>query len=223
MLQIILNNPQVGIAMFAMLILAISVHEMAHAWMAYRCGDDTAARLGRMTLNPVVHFDPMGFLFILMAPIGWGKPVPFNPLNLRDVQRDSMLIALAGPVSNLIQAVALAGVFRLFLYEPVADLILRLPSGESIFQAGILVSSYGVLINLALAFFNLIPLFPLDGEKILAGILPREQAYKLEEFRQYSVMIFFTLIGISFVFNVPIFGYYLQVVVDPIRKLLIGM
>ncbi|MFB3787855.1 MAG: site-2 protease family protein [bacterium] len=223
MLQIILDNPQAGFAMFAMLILAISVHEMAHAWMAYHCGDDTAARLGRLTINPVVHFDAMGFLFILMAPIGWGKPVPFNPLNLRDIRRDSMLIALAGPVSNLIQAVALALLFRLFLYEPVAEFIMRLPTGESIFHAGILVSSYGVLINLALAFFNLIPLFPLDGEKILAGILPREQADKMEEFRQYSVMIFFGLIGISLVFNVSVFGYYLQVVVDPIRQLLIGM
>ncbi|MGC9327938.1 MAG: site-2 protease family protein [Candidatus Hinthialibacter sp.] len=218
----ILKNPQAGIAMMAMLVLAISFHEMAHAWMALRRGDDTAARMGRLTLNPAVHFDPMGILFIMVATIGWGRPVPVNPLNLHDVRRDSMFIALAGPVSNILQALVLALLYRLLTIASVENAILNLPSGESILIACFLVTQYGVLINLALAFFNLIPLFPLDGEKILGGILPSEQAIKLEEFRQHSMMILFMLLAMGLIFGVSIIGFYFDIVVMPLTKLFLG-
>ncbi len=218
----ILQEPKAGIAMLAMLILAISVHEMAHAWMAYRCGDDTAARMGRLTINPAVHFDPVGILFIMVATIGWGRPVPYNPLNLKNVQRDSMYIAMAGPVSNLIQALLLAILFRICLYPPIGEMVLNLPSGTAIFESCILVTKYGVFINLALAFFNLIPLFPLDGEKILGGVLPREQAIHLEEFRQHSMMILFMILAAGMLLNIDIIGFYLDNIVTPLMYVLLG-
>lgn len=222
MFWLMMNNPMVGIPAFCMLILAISVHEMAHAWMAYRCGDDTAARMGRLTINPVVHFDAMGFMFIMFAFFGWGRPVPFNPLRLRNMHRDTMLIAAAGPASNVIQAVFLALLFRIITIPSVAESIQALPSGGNIFTACILVFSIGVSLNLVLAFFNLIPLFPLDGEKILIWFLPREQAIFMEDHRQHGTMILFMIIGISFFLDFPILHYYFNMTSGPISRILVG-
>lgn len=222
MLWRIFEDPQAGIALFAMLVLAISVHEMAHAWMALRCGDDTAARMGRLTINPVAHFDPMGFLFILMCPIGWGKPVPVNPYNLRDVRQYSMYIAMAGPVSNIIQAIVLSLLYRLITMHSIENALIHIPGGESILIACILVTQYGVMINLGLAFFNLIPLFPLDGEKILGGVLPHQQAEKLEEFRKHSMMVLFLILASEMFLGFSIIGYYFDSIVFPIMKFLLS-
>lgn len=222
MLWMILQDPKEGVALFAMLILAISVHEMAHAWMAFRRGDDTAALMGRLTINPVAHFDPLGLLFIMFATIGWGKPVPFNPLKLKNIQKDSMLIALAGPVSNLLQALALAILYRLCTYPPIGEAILNTYFGGTLFESCILVTKYGVFINLALAFFNLIPLFPLDGEKVLGGLLPYQQAIKLEEFRQHSIMILFMIIAAGSLLNLDIIGVYLNNIITPLMYAMLG-
>jgi Zn-dependent protease len=222
MFYLISSNLQFGLSYFFMLILAISVHEMAHAWMAHKRGDDTAALMGRMTINPMVHFDPVGFLFILFMPFGWGKPVPFNPMNLRDVKKDSMLIALAGPVSNIIQASILAVLFRLLEVNIVYSTLVKLPGGEKIIEAMALVFVCGVMINLLLAFFNMIPLFPLDGEKILAGVLPREQEMKLYDFRKHSMMVLMGIIMIGYFLNIHILSYYFHLTAFPVIKLMIG-
>jgi len=222
MIDYIISNPQEGIAFFCMLILAISIHEMAHAWMAFRCGDDTAALMGRLTPNPAAHFDPMGFTFILLGPIGWGKPVPFNPARLKNPSRDSMLIAMAGPLSNLIQAFFLAMLFRFIQLDFVEKLFLEFHSGEAMLNTCALVFTAGVGCNLMLAFFNMIPLFPLDGEKILAWFLPREQAIMLEEFQPHAPIVLFLLLAAGFLFGFPILTWYLQIVTTPISHLLIG-
>lgn len=216
-------GPQFAVSFAFMIILAISVHEMAHAWMAKRCGDDTAERLGRLTINPTVHFDPIGFFCVLFMPIGWGKPVPYNPYNLGHVRRDGMYIALAGPVSNIIQAVALAFIYRFIEIPFIANMIFNLPFGSAILSAAGTVCFVGVLVNLMLAFFNMIPLFPLDGEKIAIGILPHEQATMLEDFRQYSTVVLMVLFMYPFVLGIPgIIGIYLQSTAFPLLLLMIG-
>lgn len=217
-------GPQFAIAFAFMVVLAISVHEMAHAWMAKRCGDDTAERLGRITINPVSHFDPVGFLCVLFAPIGWGKPVPYNPYNLQDMRRDGMYIALAGPVSNIIQAVALAFIFQILNSSMVAGLFTATSLGGALYNAAWIVCFVGVWINLSLAFFNMIPLFPLDGEKILIGLLPYRQAIQVEDFRQYSPMVLMALFMYPFVLPLPsVIHLFIHFTSEPLRRLLIGI
>lgn len=219
MIYLFLDNPQLGAAILGVLILAISLHEMAHAWMALRCGDDTAAREGRLTLNPAVHFDPVGILFILFATFGWGRPVPVNPYNLRDIRRDSMLISIAGPVSNILQAIAFALLFRLLFLQPVHQLI-----GTSVAETCLLIFVWGVRINLALAFFNMIPLFPLDGEKVFMGLVSHEYALKMEEFRRYGIMVLFLLLmSGAFLGGKSILHIYFELTSYPLGNLLLGI
>ncbi|MFN3337105.1 MAG: site-2 protease family protein [Thermomicrobium sp.] len=166
-------------------VVAITIHEFAHAWTALRLGDDTAARLGRVTLNPLAHLDPIGSLGLLMIVflgfgIGWGRPVPVNPNRLRWGHRGMALTALAGPLSNVIVALAFALPYRLGFPaapEVVTTFVQRL-----------------VLVNLLLAAFNLIPIPPLDGLKILLGILPAFWYPVLAPLERYGVGILLVLI-----------------------------
>ena len=158
------------------LTISLSIHECAHAWAAYRLGDDTAARMGRMTLNPFAHLDPIGTLLIVTGmPLGWAKPVPVNPLRLRQPRRDLSLVALAGPVSNIILGVLFSGIFFVMSYQSV---------GTGWF---ILLTSF-VHINFSLAIFNLLPLHPLDGSKVLPLILSRTAADKYEQVMERAGM-----------------------------------
>ena len=169
---------------------ALTIHEFAHAWAAYKLGDDTAQRQGRLTLDPLAHLDPLGSLLILVillfgAPlIGWAKPVPFNPRNLSNPRRDSILIAIAGPISNIIQAafwLALLFAFRFgaeragvrFDPDTVWEMVMnQRPDMNS--MAGIVTTilAFGVLTNIGLAAFNMIPIPPLDGHYVLEGLGP---------------------------------------------------
>jgi len=161
------------------LLVAITIHEFAHAAMADRLGDPTPRLMGRLTLNPLAHLDPIGTLMLLIFHFGWGKPVPIDPFNLRNPRRDLALISLAGPASNLILAVLLSILIRLIgpigLIRPVISL------------------------NIILAIFNLLPIYPLDGFKIISGILPPEQACQWEELQSFGPLILFLLIF-------PLFG-----------------
>jgi len=149
-------------------ILALTVHEYAHALAAHKLGDDTAKNAGRLTLNPLAHLDPIGTLMLFFSKLfGWAKPVPFNPANFRNPVRDSTLVALAGPVSNLITAVAVAIIFKIFI---VFDLFRLLPRSSVQDVADIL--SYAILINVAIGVFNMLPIPPLDGFKVLSYFLP---------------------------------------------------
>ena len=173
------------------LILAISIHEFAHAFVADKLGDPTARSQGRLTLNPIAHIDPIGTIvlpLVLMLlsggsfAFGWGKPTPFDPYNLAHPRRDTGLISLAGPVSNLLLA------------SVVALAIHFLPGFFYMFLAPF------VIINISLAIFNLIPVGPLDGQKILFGLLPRDLAYEFQVImNRYGTLILILLI-------LPIFG-----------------
>ena len=149
-------------------VVASSFHEFAHAWMAHRLGDDTAKYAGRLTLNPISHIDPAGIiiLIVLLASsggrfgFGWAKPVPFNPNRLSKPKRDIGLVALAGPVSNILQAMVIATFFKLFEPQIMSN------------QGAINFFGIFLFLNIILAGFNLVPIPPLDGSKVLFSILP---------------------------------------------------
>jgi Zn-dependent protease len=174
--------------------------------------------MGRITLNPVAHFDPIGFLAIVFFPIGWGKPVPYVERNLRHPIRDGMFIAAAGPVSNLILAAISGVLLRVLLYVGQFGIF----DGETISRLlyfFIFLISWSLYINLALCFFNLIMLFPLDGEKILLGLLPPHAAYKVMEFRQFAPMALLML----FVFGSDIIFQWINIMATPFAYLFSGL
>lgn len=183
------------------LLIAITVHEFAHAWTADRLGDPTPGLLGRISLNPLRHLDPLGTLMLLFFRFGWGKPVPFDPYNLRRPRRDAALISLAGPAVNLILAAALSFGLRL--------------SASSLFS----VFLYScILINVNLAIFNLLPVPPLDGSKILYGILPRDWADEYNDFMgRYGQFLLILLI-------LPLGGSSLAIsLILPVINLITGL
>jgi Zn-dependent protease len=182
-----------GLIFYLCLVVLLTFHEFAHAWMAWKLGDDTARLQGRLSLNPVVHIDPIGTvllpLFMIFASptvgrflIGWAKPVPFNPANLRNRWRDEMLIAMAGPAMNIILAVALVAFARVALMfgsGELTDLFLQ--------TAGL---------SLMLCFFNLIPIPPLDGSHVMRNLSGMS-------YETYSNLCRFGFIGIIIVINIP--------------------
>lgn len=189
-----INVAQVLIA-FVVLLFSLTVHEMAHALTADRLGDPTARRLGRVSLNPIVHIDLIGtvvFPLVALASnvplIGWAKPVPVDIRRLSHPRRDWVLVAAAGPASNLIMAVAAAAVIAVM---PVSPLVLGEPN-VSVPLASFL--NQAVRLNLLLAVFNMLPIPPLDGGNVLGGLLPRPLAAQYEKLRPYGVILIYALI-----------------------------
>ena len=187
---------------YIVLLFAITIHEAAHGWAALKFGDSTAYHMGRVTLNPIPHIDPIGtFLFPLMMMftgiplLGWAKPVPVNPLNLRNPRRDNLWISFAGPLSNFTAAAAFLIIIRIIkAASPQSFYVTPGLSGSfQPVQALILVLYFGVLINSFLAIFNLIPIPPLDGSGVLMGMLSDEAAEKYDRIRPYG---FFIIIGL---------------------------
>lgn len=190
-------NPIVGLinlaAFTVALVVGITVHEFSHAWAAARLGDRTAQRQGRLTLNPMAHLDPVGTLLIFIAGFGWGKPTPVTPSNIRIGEKAGMaVVALAGPISNIIVATLAAMPFRLGT--------LSLPSSG--IDAQMLQAL--VLWNVVLAVFNLLPIAPLDGFKVALGVLPRALAVPFARTERFGMIILLMVVLMDAVLNVGI-------------------
>ena len=192
------SNPSAAVAFLLGLVIGITVHEAAHATSAYLLGDDTAYRDGRVTLNPASHLDVLGSLMLLMAGFGWGRPTPVMPSKLRGGIFGPVAVALAGPLSNLV-IVAVCGALYL------------VPTFQTGYLAIVVVMT--AFTNALLFVFNLIPIPPLDGSKILFPFLPRFLDGFVDFMNQYGPMILFGLIIVSFVTNLPIFNVLLAPVV----------
>jgi Zn-dependent protease len=169
-----------------LLLICFPVHEFAHAWAAYKLGDNTSNRMGRLTLNPVKHLDPLGSLLFVLTGFGWAKPVPVNPYYLNGNPKTSFaLVAIAGPVSNIILAIIFAVVYQTIDYVGGLDVVGRIIS---------IFCFLAVRINLSLAFFNLIPIPPLDGSRILSALLPNSASDILAQIERYSFLILMLLV-----------------------------
>ncbi len=210
------------------LLFAITIHEAAHGWVAYRLGDPTAMASGRVTLNPIAHIDLFGtiilplLLAVFGAPVfGWAKPVPVNPHFLRNPRRDGFWISLAGPAANIIAAViALLLIILLKTLTPVTTTTLynfltaRGPAaGLQPLQGLVIILFYLVLINTYLVAFNLIPMYPLDGSGVLEGLLPDHLADQYARLRPYGFIIVVILISVGF----------LDLIIRPLQYLILGI
>lgn len=184
------------------LLLALVLHEYAHARVAVAMGDFTPRFTGRLTLNPVAHIDPIGLIMLLVAHFGWAKPVMVNPRNFRDMRKGNILVALAGPAANFVTAFV-AMFLMILMYRLNVDMSIGVKT----------VLSMIVLFNVNFGIFNLIPLPPLDGSKILLEFLPREYAYKYMGIERYSFIILIVMM------MTPILGGILI----PLSQLILGL
>lgn len=180
------------------MLLSLSVHESSHAYSAYRAGDDTAALQGRISLNPLKHLDPWGLIFFLVFKFGWAKPCPVAPYRLKNPRRDEIVISLAGPGSNLV----LALVFALILRASWQNLL----SVGEIGKMVLLFLAIGAQINSALAFFNVLPIPPLDGSHVLAGILPLRWQPGFQRIMPYGMLILLGLVMLGSFTHLDVFS-----------------
>jgi Zn-dependent protease len=208
-------TPSLLISRVITLVIALSFHEFAHAWTANHFGDDTPRLYGRLTLNPLAHLDPIGSLMLIIAGFGWAKPVPVNPYALQRRSRSATTwVALAGPLSNLLMAILAAIPFRLGIV-PFAMTNGWLPSAYGFLQTFI-------QINLLLMLFNLIPLSPLDGEKVAQGLFPGSWVNFLDTIRPYGPLILMVLVFVLPRLGIDIIGWTLRPLFNLFWTVLVG-
>jgi Zn-dependent protease len=195
MLFLILNK----LFLILSFVIAVVIHEYSHGWMALNLGDDTALESGRLSINPLAHIDPVGTILLpllLLAvgfiPFGWAKAVPINPYNFSNQKKDVALVSLAGPAANISLATLAALLLRLGGVVPSRTIFLN--ATQTITNPFINFLFYLILVNLFLGFFNLIPIPPLDGSKILSAYLPRNLAWKYKKIAPYGILIIFGLL-----------------------------
>ena len=201
------------------ILVAITFHEVAHGYVAFRLGDSTAKMLGRLTLNPLAHIDLFGtiimpiMLFVLTEGrfmFGYAKPVPINPMNFKNPRKGMALSAAAGPITNMILALASVIVLNLIL-APLAGLLPDMAK-ETVMKPLLMIFSASVLMNIVLASFNMIPIPPLDGGRVLTGLLPSKQALFFDKIEPFGFIIVLVLIytGIANLFIMPVIKFFLK-------------
>ena len=199
------------------ILLALTFHEYAHGYVAHKHGDDTAKLSGRLTLNPLAHLDLLGTIMIFLVHFGWAKPVPVNPYNLRNPKKDMLWISAAGPLANMMLALISGLSFRLIFA------IAGIPNEHSILRLLIFMVYMSLQINLALAIFNVLPIAPLDGSKILFGILPAKYENVVYFFERYGPFILIGSILFGRATGVPILGGLIWPFVKFFSKLFAGI
>jgi Zn-dependent protease len=207
--ETIIMTPEYFILRVPVILIALTIHECAHGYVAWRMGDPTARDAGRLTLNPLAHLDPFGAIMLLFGPFGWAKPVPVNGFNFRNPKKGVLFVSLAGPASNILLAIALGYALRgLASFAPNS---LAIPYLTDFFRLSI-------LINIGIAFFNLIPIPPLDGSNILAGLLPNHLIPAYLNKIRYLPMIFMILLLAEWGLHIPIFSAIMNPLFTPFQK-----
>lgn len=191
-------------------LLCLSVHEACHGYMAYALGDPTAKHAGRLTLDPIRHLDPIGTICLLFFHVGWAKPVPVNPGNFKHPRRDIALVSLAGPVSNFLLALV-----ALFLYYP-----LRLAESSIVMTIALMLYMVAVM-SIGLGVFNLIPVPPLDGSKILLSFLPRKYEWKFAQYQQFIQFGLLILLVLG-VLNTPI-RFFVNIIYQGLASIVLAV
>ena len=200
------------------ILLSISFHEFAHGWVAYRLGDPTAKEAGRLTLNPVKHFNLFGFLMMMIVHFGWATPVPVNPNYFKNPSKGMLYTALAGPAANMILALISSLLYSIF--AAIVSLITVMPSDFvlNIIQNTGTLLVYMLYMNIGLAVFNLIPIYPLDGSRVLGYFMPQKYHEFMAKYGQYIQIAFMLLlICTSFIGNI------ISVVQSSVANLLVSM
>jgi Zn-dependent protease len=204
LLSLLTKNPLAFVLVVVPLLYSVIIHEVAHGWVAYRMGDPTAKRSGRLSLNPIRHLDPIGTLMVFLVGFGWAKPVPVNLNNIPDMRKGLIFVSSAGIIANILFAFTALLFFRIF-------------STSSSGIAAILVY-YVVQINITLAALNLIPIPPLDGSKILMGIASQRVRYLLARIEPYG---FFIIIGLLYLGLLnPLIAFFREIILTLIRILI---
>ncbi len=229
LLNVLTNNPSQFLRLLPVylvtvvlsLLVALTIHEFGHALVAHLLGDQTARRAGRLSLNPIRHLDPAGTLMMVLVGIGWGKPVPVNPGMLAGARRGMALVAAAGPLFNFILAALLAIPVQLGLVDfrsPLASL------PGSISSPALVGSMFGFLIffNILLGLFNLIPIAPLDGSKVLMGFAPSKLSFKLASYEQYGMFLLVGLFALDWLTGRGLVWSVLRVPANAIGTLFVG-
>jgi len=196
-----LNNINFGLILIQapVILLSLTIHEYAHGWVANKLGDPTAEQMGRLTLNPIAHLDVLGTILMFVVGFGWAKPVPINPINFKEPKKGTLLVAIAGPLSNLATAIV-AGLI-------LSAMIPKMITGELVFTGAYAVIPVIIILALvygiALAVFNMLPIPPLDGSRVLYAVLPQRELRVYRQFEPYGVLVLFGL----FIFGSGVFKY----------------